>query len=99
MSRSLSEHERGKLAAEIGGLQSLEVEQLKGRWGTLYGTEAPARFSRDLLIGAVAYRTQKRAWADLNRPPAACSSAWPPMRMLGDHLNLHRSVRSNQVPY
>jgi hypothetical protein len=61
MSRALSEHEREKLAAKIAGLQSLEVEQLKGRWRTLYGTEAPARFSRDLLIEAVAYRMQERA--------------------------------------
>jgi len=61
MSGALSEHEREKLAAKIAGLQSLGVEQLKGRWRTLYGTEAPARFSRDLLIGAVAYRMQERA--------------------------------------
>jgi hypothetical protein len=32
MSRSLSEREREKLAGEIAGLQSLDVEQLKARW-------------------------------------------------------------------
>jgi hypothetical protein len=31
MSRSLSEHEPEKLAAKIAGLQSLHIEQLKGR--------------------------------------------------------------------
>jgi hypothetical protein len=65
MDRSVSEREREKLAGEIAGLQSLDVEQLKGRWRTLYQTEAPARFSRDLLIGAVAYRMQERALGGL----------------------------------
>jgi Protein of unknown function (DUF2924) len=60
MSRSLSEREREKLAGEIAGLQSLDVEQLKVRWRTLYQTEAPTRFSRELLMRAVAYRLQER---------------------------------------
>jgi hypothetical protein len=63
MSRPLSGRERDKLADEISGLQSLGIEQLKAHWRTLYKTEAPARFSRDLLTGAVAYRMQERAWA------------------------------------
>jgi hypothetical protein len=65
MSRSLTEHEREKLAAKIAGLQSQDIEQLEGRWRTQYGTEAPARFSRDLLIAAVAYRTQERVLGGL----------------------------------
>ena len=60
MSRSLSEHERAKLAGEIAALQSLDITRLKTCWRTLYGTDAPARFSRDLLIRAVAYRMQER---------------------------------------
>ena len=65
MSRSLSEREREKLTGEIAGLQSLDVEQLKARWRTLYQTEAPTRFSRDLLLRAVAYRLQERALGGL----------------------------------
>ena len=65
MSRPLSGRERDKLKDEITGLQSLGIEQLKARWETLYKTEAPARFSRDLLIGAVAYRMQERALGGL----------------------------------
>jgi hypothetical protein len=61
MSRSLSEPERERLAAEIATLQSLNVEQLKAGWRTLYQNEAPSRFSRDLLRRAVAYRIQERA--------------------------------------
>jgi hypothetical protein len=65
MDRSLSERERGKLTGEIAGLQSLDVEQLKTRWRTLYQTEAPTRFSHELLMRAVAYRLQERALGGL----------------------------------
>jgi hypothetical protein len=65
MSRSLSEREREKLAGEIAALHSLDVEQLKARWRILYGSEAPSRFSRDLLIGAVAYRMQEQVLGGL----------------------------------
>src|SRR5207302_7718227 len=71
MSRSLSERKREKLTGEIAGLQSLDVEQLKARWRTLYQTEAPTRFSRELLIRAVAYRLQERALGGLN-PATRC---------------------------
>lgn len=60
MSRWLSEHERERLAGEIVRLQSLDVVELQARWRTLYGTEAPPRFSCDLLMRAVAYRLQER---------------------------------------
>jgi hypothetical protein len=53
MSRSWSEHDQKKLSAEIAELQSLDVAQLKARWRSLYATEPPSRFSRDLLIRAV----------------------------------------------
>jgi len=75
MSRSLSEREREKLTGEIAALQSLDVKELKARWRTLYQTEAPTRFSRDLLIRAVAYCCWSARWAGLNRRRAACSSA------------------------
>ena len=61
----VSEREREKLAGEIATLHSLDVEQLKARWRTLYKSEAPARFSRDLLIGAVAYRMQEQVLGGL----------------------------------
>jgi Protein of unknown function (DUF2924) len=61
MSRSLSEPQRERLAAEIAALESFDVTRLKTRWRTLYGNEGPARFSRDLLMRAVAYRIQERA--------------------------------------
>jgi len=65
MSRSLSEPQRVALAGELATLHSLDIEQLRARWRTLYETDAPSRFSRDLLIGAVAYRLQERALGGL----------------------------------
>jgi hypothetical protein len=65
MSRSLSEPERERLAAEIAALQSLDVARLRTRRRTLYRSGAPARFSRDLLMQAVAYRLQERALGGL----------------------------------
>ena len=65
MSRRLSANEREKLAGEIAALQSSDVTRLKTRWRSLYGGEAPARFSRDLLMWAVAYRMQERAMGGL----------------------------------
>ena len=69
MTRKLPEKERQKLSAEIALLESLDVAQLRGRWKILYETEAPPRFSRDLLMRAVAYRMQERVFGVLK--PAA----------------------------
>jgi hypothetical protein len=60
MSRNVPDNERQKLSAEIALLKSLEVDQLRARWQILYETEAPTRFSRDLLMRAVAYRMLER---------------------------------------
>ena len=67
MVRASSKGEREKLAEEIGRLRSLNLEQLKSRWRALYGSQAPTRFSRDLLVRAIAYRIQERALGGLSR--------------------------------
>lgn len=59
--RISSRREREKLGAEIAALEALGIEQLKAHWRTLYETEPPARFSRDLLLQAVAYHIQAGA--------------------------------------
>ena len=84
MARSLSKHEREKLAAEIGALEALDIEQLKVRWRTLYQTEPPSRFSRDLLLRAVAYRMQERALGGLR----------PATRRLFQHVAAAAHARS-----
>jgi len=57
--RNVSDKEREKLAAEIAGLESLDLNQLRARWKLLYEIEAPPHLSRDLLRRAVAYRIQE----------------------------------------
>ena len=96
MSRSLSEREREQLAGEIAALQSLDVEQLKARWRTLYLREAPARFSRDLLMGAVAYRLQEQALGGL-KPATRRLFQRSPRRRRGDRLSLRRCASSNRA--
>jgi Protein of unknown function (DUF2924) len=65
MTRNVPEKERQKLSAEIALLESLDLDQLRRRWKILYQTEAPTRFSRDLLMRAVAYRMQERVLGGL----------------------------------
>ena len=65
MTRNIPEKERQKLSTEITLLESLDVAQLKTRWKILYETEAPTRFSRELLMHAVAYRMQERVLGGL----------------------------------
>lgn len=65
MTRNVPDMERQKLSAEIALLESLDVDQLRARWKILYETEAPTRFSRDLLMRAVAYRMQERVLGGL----------------------------------
>jgi hypothetical protein len=39
--RNVSDKERERLSAEIAGLESLDLNQLRARWKLLYETEAP----------------------------------------------------------
>ncbi|MEC5321849.1 DUF2924 domain-containing protein [Aurantimonas sp. A3-2-R12] len=54
------------LLEEIGGLADLDLASLRSRWLGLYGSEAPDRMSRELLIQAVAYRLQEIAFGGLS---------------------------------
>jgi Protein of unknown function (DUF2924) len=63
--RNVSDKEREKLSAEIAGLESLDLNQLKAQWKLLYEAEAPPHLSRDLLRRAVAYRMQEKVLGGL----------------------------------
>ena len=63
--RKVSDKEREKLSAEIAGLESLDLNQLRVRWKLLYEIEAPPHLSRDWLRRAVAYRLQENALGGL----------------------------------
>jgi hypothetical protein len=64
MSRlSFPDHEA--LSRDLQGLARLSRHSLVERWTALYGTTPPPRTSRSLLIRAVAYRMQERAFGGL----------------------------------
>lgn len=50
---------------EIDALADLDVVSLRSRWLGLYGSEPPARMSRELVIQAIAYRLQENAFGGL----------------------------------
>jgi hypothetical protein len=56
---------RADLAREIAALPEATSANLKERWRAVYGSEPPRRISRDLLIRALAYRTQEKALGGL----------------------------------
>ena len=60
---SLKENDRSQ--KKLDGLRALKPDQLAGRWRELYGTAMPARLRRSLIIQALAYRLQEKAFGSL----------------------------------
>jgi hypothetical protein len=54
------------LAAEIEALRTLSLPDLRQEWARVYGTPAPLSLRRDLLIRAVAYQLQVKAYGGLS---------------------------------
>ena len=65
MKQRFSDFETAKISGEIEALIQLSVSELKDRWRSVYGTQPPPRSSRKLLISAIAYRIQERAFGGL----------------------------------
>jgi hypothetical protein len=63
--RRISDKDLAKLSAEIAGLESLDLHQLRAQWKLLYEIEAPPHLSRDWLRRAVAYRIQENVLGGL----------------------------------
>jgi hypothetical protein len=53
------------LAKELAGLSDLNLEELRTRWHSLYGTIPSTRLSRTMLIGAIAYKIQEEVHGGL----------------------------------
>jgi len=65
MKHNPSSSKSESLADELAELGTLDLSMLKQRWHTLYGTEAPVRIGRGLLLHALAYRLQEKALGGL----------------------------------
>ena len=57
---------RYSIEAEIARLPDLGLTELRERWVELYGTPAPKYFRRGLLVRAVAYQIQVKAFGGLS---------------------------------
>src|SRR5260370_32384986 len=77
MKQGVSGSDSGKTSGEIAVLTDRSVSELKDRWRSVYGTEPPPRSSRKLLVSAIAYRIQERAFGGLK----------PSVRRLLDHAS------------
>jgi hypothetical protein len=65
MTHRYSQTETGEIFWEIARLFELKVSELKDRWRAVYGNEPPPRSSKKLLISAIAYKIQERAFGGL----------------------------------
>ena len=61
MKRTVSNVKTEKLEQELKDLEARGDDELKDRWRKLYGTNAPQKIHRSLLIAAVAHRMQENA--------------------------------------
>src|SRR5271157_851495 len=55
----------GELSREIATLFDLTIDELKVRWRSIYNSAPPGRCSKKLLVSAIAYRLQERAFGGL----------------------------------
>jgi hypothetical protein len=60
-----SQTETEQISSGIARLSVLEVSELKDRWLAVYGNEPPPRSSKKLLVSAIAYKIQERAFGGL----------------------------------
>ena len=65
MKRRVAVLDRGALSAEVAGLSKASIKDLRERWKTLYGQEPSGHIGRSILIGAIAYRLQEKAFGGL----------------------------------
>ncbi len=65
MTHRRSQTEAEKISSGIAHLFELKANELKDRWRAVYGNEPPPRSSKKLLISAIAYKIQERAFGSL----------------------------------
>ncbi len=65
MESSILPKKTDQLQAELDSLYTLNPDELAERWRALYGGDMPARLRRSLIIQALAYRFQEKAFGGL----------------------------------
>jgi len=80
---------------ELDSLHALKADQLAERWRELYGTAIPARLRRSLIIQALAYRLQEKAFGGLK--PATRRLLETAAGRASEHRTAMRKRRSAQT--
>jgi hypothetical protein len=62
---SKSERDPQELALQLEQLHELNSEELREQWQTLFGAEPPPKLRSSLLVQAIAYRLQEKAFGGL----------------------------------
>jgi Protein of unknown function (DUF2924) len=65
MKSSILPKRNDRLQAALESLYALKPNELAERWRVLYGSDLPARLRRPLIILALAYRLQEKAFGGL----------------------------------
>jgi hypothetical protein len=78
---------------EIGALADLDLVALRRRWLGFYGSKAPARMSRELLVQAIAYRLQENAFGGLSSVTRATMTSSLGAKRIG-RTRIDRSVKA-----
>jgi hypothetical protein len=61
----VAESSEQSVLAQLAELPSMSMADLRNKWKTLNGSDPPPAFSRTILIGRLAYRTQEVAFGGL----------------------------------
>jgi hypothetical protein len=59
--------DQAAMEAEIKRIRSLGLHALRQRWRAMFGSQAPAGFTKDLIARMITYRTQEEAIGGLDR--------------------------------
>jgi len=65
------EDKGASIEREIAALDALDRSALLQRWSSAFGREAPPRLSRSLMIKAIAYQMQVKAFGGSLPAPSA----------------------------
>ncbi len=65
MKNSISATDAKRMTVNLESLCALKPDDLAERWRSLFGSDPPARLRRPLLIQALAYRLQEKAFGGL----------------------------------
>ena len=89
---------RSSVEAEIARLPDLGLAELRERWIELYGTPAPKYFRRGLLVRAIAYQIQVKAFGGLSEATKQRLARSQPRCVTAPSRRLIWSRESNPAP-